>query len=95
MTELSADERLAWVRERLEGEGEAVLFDGLEAAIVGVAQQYTGPMLVVYSRRRILELLVAEGLTEEEALDHYGFNIADLWAGSGTPLILEELDADG
>lgn len=78
---------------------EAILFDGLEGALVGIAQQYTGPVLAVYDYQRIIDILMTrDGLSWEDAIEHFGFNIADLWAGSGTPLIMvrvEELEPMG
>lgn len=83
------DEKRAWVEEWLnELNPEAIYFDGLEDAIVGYAQQFSGDPLVVYSFDQIIKILTSEDMTEEEARDHFGFNIQGTWAGPGTPLIL-------
>lgn len=63
-----------WAEEILEELNEQALFmDGFDDAIVGVTCE-TEPR-VVYSEERIIDMLMKEGCTEEEAWDHYGFNI--------------------
>lgn len=75
-----------------EDNPEAVLFDGLDDALVGVGSQYTKRSLAVYSARKIIHILmVRDDMSYEDALDYYGFNIACLWAGEGTPIILEDI----
>lgn len=91
---MTPDERRLAVEDYLsELLGEAVLFDGLDEAIVGVASQYPQPSLVVYDRELVVAALVAQGMTDDEAWDWYGFNIADLYAGPGTPLVLIRVEA--
>lgn len=76
------------VREALaELNPDALFMNGLDAALVGWASQYPGPVLAVYDEELIIEALVASGLSEEDAWDHYGFNIADAYVGPHTPLI--------
>ena len=64
-----------WAEEILEelGDPEALFMDGYDDAIVGLTSE-TEPR-VVYSEERIIDILIKEGCTEEEAWDHYGFNI--------------------
>lgn len=85
------------VRSVLEEENpEALLADGHDAALVGTAHRCSKPPLAVYSTRKIIAGLVKEGLDEEDAIEHYSFNIEGAWVGEGTPLFLadylEELD---
>lgn len=67
---------------------DAVIFDGLEDALIGVACQFTHEPLAVYNRAAIVALLVGQGMTEDDAEEYLQFNIEGLWAGVGTPLIL-------
>jgi len=69
----------------------ALYMDGFDGAIVGYGQIATGEPLAVYDEDMIIEILVNEGLSEEEALDHYGFNIQGAYVGPGTPIILKRL----
>lgn len=71
---------------------EAVVFDGLDNAIIGTGGQHSSSQLVVYSARLIIEELKKQnGLTDEEATEHFYYNVASLNAGSGTPIIMWEI----
>jgi hypothetical protein len=67
-----------------------VFFDGLEDAIVGLATVFTTqPARVVYSYRKILDILVRDSdMTREEADEFFSFNIEGAWVGDATPAIL-------
>ena len=60
-----------WAEMMLEEINEKALFmDGHDSAIIGITDTR-----VVYDERKIIEGLMEEGCTEEDAWDHYGFNI--------------------
>lgn len=67
---------------------EAMLADGHEAALIGTAARCSKAPLAVYSVRKLIAGLVKKGLEEEEAYEHFSFNIEGAWAGEGTPLFL-------
>lgn len=46
------------------------------------------PVLVYDSRAIVANLQTADGLSEEEAWEHFEFNIVGAWVGQGTPLFL-------
>jgi hypothetical protein len=71
---------------------DAMFMDGLDAAIIGIGCQYTGTPLVVYSATKIIQALMEgdEGMDQETAEEHYGFNIACAYIGEGTPIIVED-----
>jgi len=72
---------------------EAIFFTGLEEAIVGVARQWSKKPLVVYGAERIIRVFMErEGMSREDAEEWFSFNVQCLWAGEGTPLILETVD---
>lgn len=75
---------------------EARLFDGLDDALVGIAERPGQPALAVYDRQRCIELLAdhqeCDLLDAEEFFD---FNVAGAWVGEHTPIVLvrrESLD---
>lgn len=75
-----------WVSQYNE---EALLADGFEDAVIGVAQRCSCPALVVYDAERCVELLMEEGdISYEDALEFFDFNTLGAWAGEGTPLFL-------
>jgi hypothetical protein len=89
--------------ERLIGEDnpEALFADGFDEAIIGVAAQFHNPPLVVYDLDVVRRVLMAEGISAEQAEEYISFNITGAWAGPGTPLFLSSLthqvepDVDG
>ena len=44
--------------------------------------------MLIYDRAKILEFLETE-MTEEDAIEHYEFNIIGSWVGDGTPIFVE------
>lgn len=66
--------------------------DGFDEAILGYDKQNNR---VVYSEERIIEILMSEdGMTEEDALDHFYYNIKGPYLGEGTPLIIKNFELD-
>lgn len=63
---------------------EAILFDGFNKALMGIDDR-TG--VAIYDRDKIIELL-CEDMSEEEAWEYYDYNIACLYTGEYTPIIL-------
>jgi len=78
-----------WVDEIAEAmDVEMLVMDGLDDAIIGVTSE-TEPR-VVYSEGLIIKVLMEDGCTEEEAWDHYGFNIlGSLQADHAYPVIIK------
>ena len=90
------------IRERLaEDNPQAILFDDLDRALIGVTLQTavtdkesgkTEKKLVgVYSKMQLLKtLMFKHGVPPQDVVDHYEFNIACLYAGLWTPIIVED-----
>jgi hypothetical protein len=82
---VSSAEELFSVLDESEG---VIKFDGLDAAIVGVGEVHGQGLRLVYSAESIIRIFMEEGMTEEDAVEHFEFNVAGLYAGEQTPLIL-------
>ena len=66
-------------------------FDGFDDAIIGVCVTWHGNMLVeriIYNGKKILDQLVADGMSEEEASEHIDFNMLGAYVGESTPAIM-------
>lgn len=75
-----------WIAEHNE---EAVLFDGFEDAIIGVAERCGNPGLVIYDAAKCIQILVdRDGMSHEDATEFFYFNTLGCWAGEHTPLFL-------
>jgi len=72
---------------------EAMLMEGrdYDAAIIGLARRFGIEPVVAYSVDKILEILVErDGMTLDDAREHFEYNIIGAWVGEGTPIFVEE-----
>ena len=60
--------------------------DGFDEAIIGIARRCGQPDLVAYSVTKCLEILMRDGATYEEAVEHFEVNTAGGWVGEETPV---------
>lgn len=66
---------------------EFLTADGFDSAILGV-DEYS--MRIIYSKKKILEILEAEHEMDElEAIEYYDFNIVGAYMGEKTPIYME------
>jgi len=74
------------IHEYAEG---AVLLAGLDNAIIGIVEDFTGRK-ILYSKPKILNILmVRDGMTESEAEEFYDYNILGLYASDLNPVFLD------
>jgi len=59
--------------------------DGFDNCIIGVCFESEKPRLI-YSVRRIISQLTGEGMSFEDAIEHYGYNISGSYVGEQTPI---------
>jgi hypothetical protein len=57
--------------------------DGLDDAVIGFDERSER---LIYSVSKIMEILMADGMSDEDALDHYYYNIAGAYVGEKTPI---------
>lgn len=81
------------VKEILKEENpEALLADGLDDALVGIARRCGQPTLAVYDVDKCAEVLMhRDGISYEEAMEHLEFNSIGAWVGPNTPVWLVKL----
>lgn len=82
-------------RDQIERACEArdmtiVLADGLDEAFLGIT--HDDPPRAVYSYERVIDVLVNQGLTVEEADEYFEYNIAGAYVGEQTPLFITSLE---
>lgn len=80
------------IDELAEQNPEALTADGFEDAIIGVTINHHHPMVVVYDYRKCVEILVAQGMTDEEAEEYLSFNTLGAYVGEHGPLYMERID---
>jgi len=70
---------------------EAIILDGLNAAISGIARRCSNKTVLVYDRSKIIEIL-SKDMSEEEADEFTSYNIEGAWMGDSTPYIMENMN---
>ena len=78
-----------WLSEMSEIHGDLLLADGFDDAILGICHSFGGKSVVCYDMRKILDNLVSQGMTEEEAIEYFDYNIIGAYVGERTPCFLE------
>ena len=75
---------------------ELMTASGLDDAIIGVGVRCGQPPIVVYSVDRVIEILMArDGMTNDEAIKFFEFNIEGAWTGVTTPVWMYPISGDG
>ena len=75
-----------WVAEFNE---DALMADGFDEAIIGVASRINLGPLVCYDRHKCIQILMdREDWDYDEAEEFFEFNSAGSYVGEGTPLFL-------
>ena len=65
--------------------------DGFDEAIIGSITSYGRGETVLYSTQKILEVLMdRDGMTEEDALEFFNYNIIGSYNGNGMPAFLND-----
>lgn len=62
--------------------------DGFDDAIIGICEVTNR---IIYSKQRIIEILMQEGMEYDDALEHFGFNIAGAYVGEMTPIFCHSI----
>jgi len=69
---------------------DALLCDGFDEAIIGMAERPNLGPIVAYSVEKMLDIMIArDGMTYEEALEYFDYNIAGAWLGDNTPIYIK------
>ena len=68
---------------------DVIVADGFEDALIGVGQQFNKAM-AVYDRQKCIEILMErDGMSDEEAVEYFEYNVTGAWVGEYTPIFLE------
>ena len=66
--------------------------DGFDKAIIGVGYRCGQPDIIVYDAEKCVKILMDQGMTEEEAIDYFDYNVVGAWVGEETPIFVREID---
>jgi hypothetical protein len=86
---------------------EALLLDGFDEAIIGMAERINLGPIIAYDVEKIIEILANDMEVEEDdlvddqsieelkismAYDYFDFNIQGAWMGENTPIFISKLE---
>ena len=64
--------------------------DGFEEAIIGITNEE--PIRAVYDAEKMLQILMGQGMDEDEAREYLDFNVFGAYVGPQTPLYITGLE---
>jgi hypothetical protein len=79
---------------------DMVVYPDLEPYFVGIIEQFGRPPIRCYDLVSVFAQYMRDGMTFEEAVEHFEFNVRGAWVGDSTPCFLrkpnelEMFDAD-
>jgi len=72
---------------------EALMCDGFDDAIIGMAERINLGPVVAYDVDMMIKIMVTrDGMTEEEAMEFFDYNIIGAWMGEFTPVFIKKYD---
>jgi hypothetical protein len=71
---------------------ELLFADGFDDAIAGVAEVCGNPLRIVYDMNKAVEILEKQGMSKEESVEYFEFNILGAYVGERTPIWLTRLE---
>jgi hypothetical protein len=72
-----------------------LIADGLDHAFVGLMMRFNVlEPIACYDYDRVIEGYIEEGMTEEEAIEFFEFNVIGAWVGERTPCYLRRMTLD-
>lgn len=67
---------------------DVMTMDGYDDAIIVVVERI-GLEVVCYDLDKVIEILMKQGMNEEDAWEWYQFNMVGSWVGEKTPVFLQ------
>ena len=66
---------------------ETVSVDGFDDAIIGIVERFgDSEIIVLYDKAKVVSILQErDGMTYDDAIDYYHYNIVGSFMGEGTP----------
>ncbi len=77
------------IKQLVKENPEALLMEPREdfdQAVVSITTNQEGQVVAVYDEVKIIDVLVDQGMTEDEAWEYFYFNIEGAYMGKNTPV---------
>ena len=80
----------ALIQDKLEEENpEAILFPNYEDALIGICRRKGMNPVALYDQQKCIEILMQDGMSEDDAVEWFEYNTIDAWVGENTPCFLD------
>lgn len=63
--------------------------DGFDSAIIGIDSINER---IIYSKQKMIDVLINDDMSEEDAIEFLEFNTWNAWVGDHTPIYCDEMD---
>jgi hypothetical protein len=67
---------------------EILLADDFDDAFIGTAERFGMQAVAAYDEQKCIEILMSQGMDEEEAREYFEYNTLGAWVGEGTPIFI-------
>jgi hypothetical protein len=75
---------------------ETLYADGYEDCIIGHFTRCGKPTVIVYDADKCIQKLIdRDGMSYEEAVEFFEFNVVGAWVGEGTPAFMYQFSDQG
>ena len=81
----SPNKFIAWMDEYVEEYVRLEPREDFDPCVAGVARRFNDTVLI-YDIGKVLDMFVAQGMSEDEAEEHFEYNVIGGWLGAGTPV---------
>ena len=71
-----------------------MIMDGFDDCIAGVVHRYGQPTIICYDKEKVLEQVMDDGMTDEEAVEYFEYNQIGAWVGEQTPCFISPFDKE-
>lgn len=69
----------------MDHNNDTMLVDGFESAIIGLDTS-SETFRVIYDREKMIDLLVGDEMSIEDAIEYLEYNVWNAYVGDGTPI---------
>lgn len=82
--------RAAMIETAESGDFVIAFADGFDAALLGFARRFNDLPVACYDLERCISILMQDGMSHEEAVEYFDFNVIGAWIGETTPVFVEQ-----
>jgi hypothetical protein len=70
------------------------IIDGYDDCVIGVIEQFGRPPIICYDRSLVIQKLMKDGMSDEEAEEFFEYNQIGAYMGEFTPCFFTTLSAE-